>query len=42
MRLISSDSTGAGAAISDGRKMRALTASKAIKKMAITAKGTMY
>lgn len=34
--------TGAGAAISEGKKMRILTANKANKNIKTTAKGIMY
>ena len=40
--LKSSRETGAGAAISEGKKIRALTASKASKKIVTTSNGAMY
>lgn len=40
--LKSSRETGAGAAISEGKKIRALTASKASKKIVTTSNGAIY
>ncbi len=42
MVLKSSNATGAGAAISEGKKIRALTANKASRKIISTAKGAIY
>ena len=40
--LRSPESTGAGAAMSAGKKIRILTANNASRKMTITAKGAIY